>query len=302
MYRKLGATALLLAGGLIALNARDRAATDAALERAAFAWDRGDYVAALTTYQELLAGPDAATVLEPIALQTGELFVTTELTTDGANPVFAPDSRYFSFETGAGVVAGVASGLGPRDARPRSGRSRERRDDAGRRRRELLPRRPSRRLPARAALARRDRAQAALAAAAGGRRKNARRVSRRWRGSIARAGRIVVRDLGANADEVLNTGDLLKTGVTCAADGAVLFGGARGNDTAATQIYAATAAAGTARADAGRRLQDPLEDRRGRQARCSSRSAAGSVPRGGRAGPAAGAGPARAHPAAGVIP
>src|SRR6187431_2294015 len=98
MYKTLGATALLLAGGLIALNARDRAATDAAMERAAFAWDRGDYVTALTTYRELLAGSDAATVLEPIALQTGELFVTTELTKDGANPVFSPDSRFFSFE------------------------------------------------------------------------------------------------------------------------------------------------------------------------------------------------------------
>ena len=58
----------------------------------------------------MLAGPDAAAVLEPIALQTGELFRTTELTTDGANPVFSPDSRSFSFETGAGVAAGVASG------------------------------------------------------------------------------------------------------------------------------------------------------------------------------------------------
>ena len=43
-------------------------------------------IAALTAYQDLLAGPDAAAVLEPIALQTGELFRTTELTSDGANP------------------------------------------------------------------------------------------------------------------------------------------------------------------------------------------------------------------------
>ena len=98
------------------MSGRDRAPAtprgSAACERAGADWDKGDYVAALTTYQELLAGPDAAAVLEPIALQTGELFRTTELTTDGANPVFSPDSRHFSFETGPGVTAGVASGAG----------------------------------------------------------------------------------------------------------------------------------------------------------------------------------------------
>jgi hypothetical protein len=85
-----------------------------ALQRAADAWDKGDYVAALTAYQDLLSGPDAAAALEPIALQTGELFRTIELTDDGAAPSFSPDSRYVSFETGAGVNAGVASGAARR--------------------------------------------------------------------------------------------------------------------------------------------------------------------------------------------
>src|SRR5437764_5019361 len=84
--------------------------TETALERAFFAWDRGDYVAALTIYQDVLAGPDAAQALETIALQTGELYRTMELTLDGANPTFSIDARRFSFETGPGVVAGVASG------------------------------------------------------------------------------------------------------------------------------------------------------------------------------------------------
>ena len=39
---------------------RSRLRTDAALQRARDDWDKGDYVAALTTYQELLAGADAA--------------------------------------------------------------------------------------------------------------------------------------------------------------------------------------------------------------------------------------------------
>jgi Tol biopolymer transport system component len=76
-------------------------ATDTPLERAAFAWDRGDYVSALATYLQILeAGPtDAA--FEEIALQTGELFRTTELTPDGDAPKFSPDGRFISYETGA---------------------------------------------------------------------------------------------------------------------------------------------------------------------------------------------------------
>ena len=109
MRRRAMLTAACLAAFWIGTAGRERE-TGATLERAFFEWDRGDYVAALAMYQEVLAGPDAAQALETIALQTGELYRTTELTTDGANPAFSPDSRRFSFETGPGVVAGVASG------------------------------------------------------------------------------------------------------------------------------------------------------------------------------------------------
>lgn len=104
MYRFSLVTTVLLAAGWLSV------ATNPTLTRADDDWDKGNYIAALTAYRQLLAGPDAASVLEPIALQTGELFLTTELTTDGANPAFAPNSRYFSYETGPGVVAGVAAG------------------------------------------------------------------------------------------------------------------------------------------------------------------------------------------------
>src|SRR5262245_42641657 len=108
MYRRILFAAALLAGAGISISGTDHSA----LERASLDWDKGDYVAALTAYQDLLAGPDAAASLEPIALQTGELYRTIELTNNGANPVFSPDSRHFSFETGLGVSAGVASGMG----------------------------------------------------------------------------------------------------------------------------------------------------------------------------------------------
>ena len=89
--------------------AADPTSSAGALQRAAYEWNKGDYVSALSTYESLLAGPDAAQVLNAIALQTGELYRSVELTTDGANPVFGANGR-FSYETGASVVAGIAAG------------------------------------------------------------------------------------------------------------------------------------------------------------------------------------------------
>jgi Tol biopolymer transport system component len=73
------------------------------IETAALAWDRGDYAAALTAYKTLLAAPGGEQWLETIALQTGELFQTREITTDGANPRFSPDGRFVSYEAGSGT-------------------------------------------------------------------------------------------------------------------------------------------------------------------------------------------------------
>src|SRR4026209_1879087 len=92
-----------LAAILIAASMPLRSASDT-LQSAALAWDRGDYVAALTTYLQILDSPRPASALEPIALQTGELFKTTELTTDGDASLFSPDGRYIAYETGNPVT------------------------------------------------------------------------------------------------------------------------------------------------------------------------------------------------------
>ena len=42
-------------------------------------------------------------VADAIALQTGELFKTTEITADGGAPRFSPDGRYFTYEVGRGA-------------------------------------------------------------------------------------------------------------------------------------------------------------------------------------------------------
>ena len=73
---------------------------DTPLETAALAWDRGDYVTAINTYLQVLDSSAGDAALETIALQTGELFRTIELTTDGAAPRFSPDGRHISYETG----------------------------------------------------------------------------------------------------------------------------------------------------------------------------------------------------------
>ena len=71
------------------------------LQTADLAWERGDYVDALRSYLHILASPDAENAFESIALQTGELYRTIELTPDGAVPQFSPDGRYIAYETGA---------------------------------------------------------------------------------------------------------------------------------------------------------------------------------------------------------
>lgn len=77
-----------------------RAALTPPMEAAALAWERGDYITALTTYLQLLDANADDAAFETIALQTGELFRTTELTTDGAAPRFSPDGAHLAYETG----------------------------------------------------------------------------------------------------------------------------------------------------------------------------------------------------------
>jgi hypothetical protein len=74
------------------------------LESAAHAWERGDYVTALAAYLQILDSPGAAAALETIALQTGELYHTTELTADGSAPQFSPDGTYVAYEIGIGAA------------------------------------------------------------------------------------------------------------------------------------------------------------------------------------------------------
>jgi len=78
--------------------------SDTPLDAASIAWDHGDYTTALKLYLEILDSPGASAATETIALSTGELYRTTEITRDGETPVFSPDSRRVAFETGSGLT------------------------------------------------------------------------------------------------------------------------------------------------------------------------------------------------------
>ena len=69
-------------------------------EAATDAWERGDYATALSGYLQVLAAPGGDAFFEPIALTTGELFETRELTADGRAPRFSPDNKYIAYESG----------------------------------------------------------------------------------------------------------------------------------------------------------------------------------------------------------
>jgi Tol biopolymer transport system component len=103
----MGLTRVAWTGGLLAAviaTVSGQQAPKPGFDTATLAWDRGDYVTALVAYKGLLSAPGGERWLEPIALQTGELFETREITADGANPRFSPDGRFLAHEAGAGAA------------------------------------------------------------------------------------------------------------------------------------------------------------------------------------------------------
>ena len=90
---------LALAGAALRLGAAS-ASPARSLDAANDAWERGEYIAALTGYIQVVSAPGGAAFLEPIALTTGELFQTRELTPDGRAPRFSPDNKFIAYETG----------------------------------------------------------------------------------------------------------------------------------------------------------------------------------------------------------
>ncbi|MFN0112842.1 MAG: M20/M25/M40 family metallo-hydrolase [Blastocatellia bacterium] len=77
---------------------------EADLRSANEAWLEGKYADALRTYLRLVKSPAGDQLVETIARQTGELFQTSEITTDGNIPKMNADGNVVAYETGAGMA------------------------------------------------------------------------------------------------------------------------------------------------------------------------------------------------------
>src|SRR5262245_7413773 len=220
--KKLLIAAALVAAAWIPVWGR----ADSPLETASLAWDRGDYATALKQYLEILDSPGAAAAFEPIALQTGELYRTTELTRDGEAPAFSPDSRRVAFETGSGlsrktriIPVGNAARVESPIELPGTGAAFS--VDGLKVAYLRLPNGPN-------ATA----AQTALDNA--GQADRAQRVNA-LNQIIAAESRVVVRELATGRESTLDTGSLRVTAVECGADAIVVTG--YPPDGGAAQIY-----------------------------------------------------------------
>lgn len=194
------------------------------------AWERGDYIAALTQYLQVMNAAGGDRFLESIALTTGELFDTRELTTDGRAPRFSPDGRFIVYETGLET----------------SRRTKILKNDASRAEvadlpgvsatfSSTLPLVAYLRIPENDEIRRASEAieKASLTAS----NRNLLTQTLTW--LIAKHAAILVRDLGTGREMELPAPDLLKTGLTFSADGRTLyFLGAKETDVDRTDVYA----------------------------------------------------------------
>lgn len=87
-------------------NASHPAAPSTLWDRAVEAWDAGRYPDALNGMIALLDTPEGTDYAERIALLTGELFSSREVTPDGRNPRLSAGGRYVAYDVDTGA-AGV---------------------------------------------------------------------------------------------------------------------------------------------------------------------------------------------------
>jgi len=220
---------LAVSGTAMRLVAGSPASTRS-FDAAGDAWERGDYIAALTGYIQVVNAPDGDAFLEPIALTTGELFDTRELIPDGRVPRFSPDNRYIVYDTGLET----------------SRRTRILRNDAALTPVADLPGVSATfsstlnqvaylRIPDNDEIRRASAAieQASLTA------QNRNQLTQALTWLIARHAAIVVRDLGNGREMELPASELLKTGLVFNADGRQLyFLGATEAEPDRTDVYA----------------------------------------------------------------
>ncbi|MGQ0715310.1 MAG: TolB family protein, partial [Gemmatimonadaceae bacterium] len=101
---------VLLAAAASAPVAQTRdAPRSLAFDSAFFAWERGDYPAALAGFERILAASDGERFAERIAVITGELYRTTPVAPDGQNLRWSADGRFASFTTNGGRTTHIVA-------------------------------------------------------------------------------------------------------------------------------------------------------------------------------------------------
>jgi len=209
---------------------------DTGLLPARLAWERGDYPEALREFSKLLEAPGGDRYLEEIALITGELYRTSELTRDGRTVRVSASGKLASYESGTGgsrmsyvvrldrptVVDSVAGyGLAfAGDGRAVFLRTRE--TDALRAERATL---------------------AGLTSAQD--REGALAQQRKIASLEGAATSIVVRDLATRKEREIADASLLKTSITGAADGKTAYFVGRQEGASTTDIYSVALDKGT---------------------------------------------------------
>jgi hypothetical protein len=196
-------------------------------DRAVEAWNTGNYTVALADLIPLMQSSSAADYLERVAILSGELFTTTELTTDGRSPALSADGEYASFEIGspAAMTTRVVRTSEPA-AVVAELRGVNVAFDASSRR--LVYQRPPDGPEWTAA------ASALETATTAAERLRAQSVASFWLGK----GDLVVRDLASGMERIVSSGTLLKTSPLFAADGRhVIFIAADPSDLSRSDIY-----------------------------------------------------------------
>jgi Tol biopolymer transport system component len=195
------------------------------------AWFSGKYSVALQTYLRLLKAPNGEQYVESIAIQTGEVYHTEELSTDARAQRLSTDGKLISYETGASKapitriveVAGahkvIAEFAGTGAVLSPSGN-----------RVAYLKLKPNDEL---------SKAQATLDNAQGIARISAQQAVNYFQ---AKHAIIVLRDLATQKEQEIDTVGLLKTTLVFGADNATIyFVGGRDGDTTRNDIYAVSA-------------------------------------------------------------
>lgn len=95
-----GAHAALVLTVAPTLAAAQNGGPVATYDSATAAWATGDYVDALTVLDQLLAAPSGESLLDSVALLTGEMYRTRELAPDGRNVRWSADGRRVLIDAG----------------------------------------------------------------------------------------------------------------------------------------------------------------------------------------------------------